>query len=198
MSRRIAVGAAVLGAIVLMAIGWLAKSILASDFEVVNLRDGRSLIILKDFDQAYPVYAKTLKAEVDLALEQRKQMFDATAGGKYESDVKRLYENLDAINADARTAVVAAYTGLVLRVSANAEPSQVAEAFSKWDEVLQLVIREAARVRTINQRLAAVRVATSGSGWEGLLLLAEESRRGATEIASAAAALRVEPNGSPR
>jgi hypothetical protein len=176
------IGVVALTAIALLAAGWFSHSALAGDFQAVDLPDGRRLVLLRHLDEAYPVYAKTLKAELDLALEQKKKVFDATAGGKYEQGARQLYQDLDAVNADVRTTVVAAYSGFALTLSAAANASQVADAIKKWDDVLQLIIKESARIRGINQQLAAANTATSGAGWDKLTDLGGDARRGAEEL----------------
>ena len=123
------------------------------------------------------MYAKTVKAELDLALSQKKEVVETTTGGKYESEVQKLYEGLDAINIDVRTSLISAYSTLVLRISSSKEPSVQAEAFKKWDETLELVIKESFKIRTINSQLALQeRVRPVANGKNCLLWDAKLSR----------------------
>jgi hypothetical protein len=130
------------------------------------------------------VYAKTVKAELDLALSQKKEVVETTTGGKYESEVQKLYEGLDAINIDVRTSLISAYSTLVLRISSSKEPSVQAEAFKKWDETLELVIKESFKIRTINSQLAAARKSTSSGEWEELFTLGREAVQDAEHLKS--------------
>src|ERR1035438_4449545 len=108
----------------LVAAGWFANSSLAGDFKNYRTADGRTLPLLRRVQDAFPVYAKPFKAEVDLTLGERQKVKGATAGGIYESGVEKLYESLDHINYDVRTSLIAAYSGLILRVAASSSPDR--------------------------------------------------------------------------
>jgi hypothetical protein len=169
-------------AALLIAGGWFANSRFSGDFRTYQLADGRSILALRHLDEVYPLYGKTFKAEMDLALDQRKQLIDTSAGGKYEQGVRQLYQNLDLINADVRTALVSAYSVLITRLSAGIDATQQEEAFRKWDEVLASVIKETARLREINLQLAAAKKLTSSGEWEQLTNLGETAKEGAEAI----------------
>ena len=146
------------------------------------LSSGREVILLRDIERVFPVYGKSVKAELDLALKQKAQVLEATQGGKFQSDVDKFYRDLDAINSDVRAALISGYSTLALKISVAAEPSQVADAFTQWDRILELVVREAFHVRAINQQLASVKTMTSGAEWQKLFTLRDQALQTATEL----------------
>ena len=168
--------------------GWFSHASFAGDFRTYDLGDGRKIILLRNLEQVYPVYGKTVKAELDLALAQKKATLDTTAGGKYETAAKQLYQSLDAINADVRTALVSSYSGLILKVSTSKDPSVLAEAFKKWDQTLELVIKQAFKIRAINGQLASAKKNISSGEWEQVFVLGHEAAETNEQLKSLVAA----------
>ncbi|HEX5718444.1 MAG TPA: hypothetical protein VF179_19940 [Thermoanaerobaculia bacterium] len=166
--------------------GWFANGELLGDFKAYKLSGGREVILLRDLEKVFPVYAKSVKAELELALKEKTGVLDAAAGGKYEDEVKKLYSDLDTINSDVRSALISGYSALIFKVSATSDPSLIAVAFAKWDEILELVVREAFRIRAINQQLAAAKTVTSGSEWSKLFELGDQALQVSQELKRAA------------
>jgi len=162
--------------------GWFAHEQLAGDFRTYPLPNGHTVVALRHLDQVYPLYAKSFKAQMDVALDQKATAVKTTAGGKYEDQVTKLYENLDAISADVRTTIVAAYTALILKLSTTTDPAQTDAAFKKWDDVLDAIIKETAHLREINLQLAAAGKLTSSNQWEQLAALGDTARRDADAL----------------
>jgi hypothetical protein len=176
---------AILLALIAFGAGWFANAELAGDFKTYKLSGGREVILLRDMQKVFPVYAKSVKAELELAFKQKAKVLDATADGQYEDKVKKLYTDLDAINSDVRSALLSGYSALIAKVSITSDPSLVAAAFAKWDEILELVVREAFRLRAINRQLAAAETVTSGSEWNKLFELGDQAHQVAQELKQA-------------
>lgn len=175
--------------------GWLAHEFLAGDFKTISLAGGRQVLVLRDLKNVFPIYGKSAKAELDLALSQKQQILKTTAGGKYESDVKQLYAALDAINSDVRSALISAYSGLLVKISVTADPSTAEAAFAQWDKVQELVIKEAFSLRAINQQLSAAKTLTSGEEWHELVSLGDRALQGAALLKQEGAKLRAGTTG---
>ncbi len=167
---------------------FLGKEVVG-DFRTIDLPDGRSVIVLRRVEDAFPMFAGSAKAELDLALKQKKEVLNTTVGGKYEASVTKLYEDLDVISNDLRTSVVSAYIGLLTRISALSDATSVERAFAKWDQVLQLVISEAFKIREINRKIAEARTQTSGGQWDDITDLGSEALELAKNLKAAAKSL---------
>src|SRR5215467_8949938 len=115
--KALVVGVAICLVVAAFVGGWTAHARLAGDFKTITLSSGREVILLRDIERVFPVYGKSVKAELDLALKQKAQVLEATQGGKFQSDVDKFYRDLDAINSDVRAALISGYSTLALKIS---------------------------------------------------------------------------------
>src|SRR5947209_1886994 len=79
-----------------------------SDFEVKYLDPEQkvSVLVLRDIEKVFPTYARDFKIELDLARKRRSAVEEQTAKTAAETKVAQLYEQLDVVSNDLRTALL--------------------------------------------------------------------------------------------
>lgn len=152
----------------------LLISACSKSFEPIPLADGRTILVLRDIEDVYPVYGATFKAEFDLALKTKEEIIDTNLGGKYERDIKSLYENLDQINMDVRTSLVSGYSTLIASLSTAASEQERERAMARWDNIQQEVIKLSYGLRRINKQADSAKTRISNTEWEKLISIGKE------------------------
>ncbi len=140
----------------------------SSGFQIYDLGNGVKILALENPNDAYPLYASTFKAEMDLALSSKDDLSKVSLGGKYESQVKELYETLDKINADQRNGILAIYSKFITAMSVSTSPEERAKVSDAFDKALLRITELAGEIRKLNIQIAYVKTATSSTEWEKL------------------------------
>lgn len=169
------------GRILIVLLLLLGSITACSSFKVYKLPNGVGVLALRDLERVYPIFASTFKAELDLALKTKAEISEISLGGKYEKDVKQLYENLDNLNKDVRDHLVTAYSKYVTALSVATTPDERAKASEAFDKVQLQVSQFATEVRKLNAQAAAVQTKTSATEWDKLFeqgkTIVEETNR---------------------
>lgn len=158
-----------------------------SSFQSMPIGGGRSLIVLRNAEDAYPIYASTFEVAFQGALDTKADVTKATFKTGASSEIKKLYEDLDNANADLRVALVTGYSGYVLGMSAATTATERRSVSEAFDKLLLTATELAAEVRKLTQQLAAAQNQTTAD-WETPISLAERVRAGAAEARDAAEA----------
>ena len=154
-----------------------------TSFTVYKLGDGRTVLALRNLDEVYPTFAATFKAEADLALSQKDELQKTTAGGNYEQQVVKLYQDLDATTYQVRTTLATGYSSFVTSLGSAVTPEERRRAFDQWDAIQKRIIDLTLQLRGINDQIAQARSAVSNTEYDRLAALGGEARKQADALA---------------
>jgi hypothetical protein len=162
--------AAVIALIVAVAavlIVWLLNN-QRTDFTTIYVDKDKSvgIIVLRDMSNVYPVFASQFKAEFDLTKKGQKETEKSVAGTVAETKVRRLYQQLDQIDADLRLALSTHYVKYVTAMSAAATAQERADASRQFEQAVDAAIRMAGDIRKLHQEIEKAQVVTSAADWE--------------------------------
>ena len=123
---------------------------------------------LRNLEDVYPVYAPTFKSEIEFALKTKESIADLAANSKYEKQATKLYQDLDVVNADARQALVTAYSKYVTTLGSAKNADERAAAGAAFDSALVRILSLTDEVRKINAQIVAVKQNTGATEWQQL------------------------------
>lgn len=153
-----------------------------SSYKVYKLPDGRSVLAIRDLNEVYPTFAATFKAEADLAYSQKDDLVKATAKGEFEQKVTKLYQDLDAITYQVRTALATGYSTFVTSLGSAVTAEERKRAFDQWDGVQKQILELTVRLRGINEQIALAKNAVSNTEYDKLATLSENTRTLADQL----------------
>lgn len=153
-------------------------------YKEVKLPDGRVILVLKNIEDAFPIYATSFKAELDLALKTKKEMVDITSGSKYGSDITNLYEGLDRLNMDIRNLVITGYSTFITSISLSQSEAERDKIMNRWDNIQQKIIQLTSELRDLNKQAVSAKTRTSSTEWDKLIQIGREITTHAKELLS--------------
>jgi hypothetical protein len=154
----------------------------SSSFRVMRY-DHSSLIVLKNINDAFPMYASTFTLSLNLATNDSTSVKAKVKGADIEKQVTKLYEDLDRTNADVRSFVIVQYSKYVTAISAaNGNQEAIKVAGEAFDSAMLRVQELSRDVRTAAVKISAAKV--QNSGWEEAIAVANDLRSKAAELAS--------------
>src|SRR5262245_12517060 len=123
-----AIAIAVIVAVTVLGLAWMyfTSSRVDSDFETKYLDPEQkvSIVVLRKVDNAFPVYAREFKAELELTKKEKDETLQRVANTAAEAKVKSLYEQLDQLNNDLRQILISSYVKYVTTLSAAHSPEE--------------------------------------------------------------------------
>jgi len=140
-----------------------------SSFKSYKLSDGRTVLVLRNIEDVYPIYAATYKAELDMALKLKEEVIDTNIGGKYEKDIKSLYENLDNANMHVRNTLITGYSTFIASLSDAVSESEREKAKARWDYIQKEILKLSFELRKFNKQTVSAKTRISSTEWEKLL-----------------------------
>jgi hypothetical protein len=146
----------------------------SDSFKQITLPDGRVILVLRNIEDAFPVYATSFKAELELALKTKKEMVDLAGESKYSSDVNNLYENLDRVNMDVRNLVITGYSTFVTSMSLSESESERDKIMNRWDNIQQQIIVLTSKLRILNKQVISAKMRASSTEWDKLISIGHE------------------------
>lgn len=152
----------------------------SSSFKVMRY-DHSSLIVLKNIEDAFPMYASTFTLAINLASADSADVKAKAKGAEVENRITKLYEDLDTTNADVRSFVIAQYSKYITAVSAaQGNQDAIKAAGEAFDRAL-LQVQELSRdVRTTAVKISAAKA--QNSGWDEAVAIGEEVRKKASGL----------------
>ena len=139
-----------------------------SDFQSYEIRPGVKVLVLRDHQKAWPVYASSLEAEFNLAAKDASEALEGNLSGKVKETVQPLYDKMNNMTAQLRNQVVALYDGYVLAVSAAGTAEGREKATDRFFSALERLGALVADVRQVRDRIAEARSNNSSRGWDDL------------------------------
>jgi hypothetical protein len=155
-----------------------------SSFTAYDTGNGVKVLALRNLQDAYPVYAPTFKSEMDFALKTQKSIVDLSVNSKYEKNVVQLYQQLDQLNADARNALISAYSKYVTSLSVSRDATERRDAAEAFDKATANVVSLTAEVRKLNAQIEGVKHSTGATEWSALFAQGNELQKQATVLKS--------------
>jgi hypothetical protein len=154
-------------AVAAVLIVWLLNN-QRTDFTTIYVDPDRKvgIVVLRDMSNVYPVFATQFKAEFDMTKKGQKEVENKVAGTTAETKVKRLYEQLDQIDADLRMALSTHYVKYVTAMSAAGTAQERADAGHQFDQAVETAIRMAGDIRKLHEQILATKGNVSPADWE--------------------------------